>query len=222
MLTMKKADAKLITKDLIDFLDKKYINKTITTEISLNTSYGVKIADVVVSNGHSVAFEIKSELDTIKRLNSQVKGYSEVFDYVYLVYWKSKFDLKEMFLPDNIGIIQAEWNKRKTNIKFTVFKSAKINRIANQQTVASLLWKDELNYFLKKKEIGFKKSFTKDILIKLFIKNHTKTEAIKIFRFILKKRFEKGFQKYQERRDSPDCLDILRRNKVDLNYIQSL
>lgn len=217
-----KANAKIITNSLIEYLDKKYIDKTITTEISVNTTYGVKVVDVVVSNGHSIAFEIKSEVDTIKRLDSQVKGYSEIFDYVYLVYWKDKFNIIDIDLPENIGIIVAQWNNKKTKIKFDILKSAKVNRVANQRKIASLLWKDELFYFLNKKNIYPKKNYTKDILVDLFEENHTKTESIKIFRFILKKRFEKGFLKYQESKKTPDCLEIFRTHKVDLNYISYL
>ncbi|MCG3662544.1 sce7726 family protein [Aliarcobacter butzleri] len=217
-----RADAKIITNSFIEYLDNKYENKTITTEISVNTSYGVKVVDVVVSNGHSVAFEIKSELDTIKRLDSQVKGYSEIFDYVYLVYWKDKFNIEDMNLPHNIGIIVANWNDKQTKIKFEILKSAKINRIADQKKIASLLWKDELFYFLNKKDIYPKKNYAKDILVNLFEQYHTKTEAIKIFRFILKKRFEKGFLKYQESKRTPDCLEIFKSHKVDLNYLSYL
>ncbi len=217
-----KANAKIITTYLIEYLDKKYVDKTITTEISINTSYGVKVVDVVVSNGHSVAFEIKSEIDTIKRLDGQVKGYSEVFDYVYLVYWKDKFNIVDINLPDNIGIIIAQWDDKKTKIKFDILKNAKVNRIANQRKIASLLWKDELFYFLNKKNICPKKNSAKDILIDLFEESHTKTESIKIFRFVLKKRFEKGFLKYQESEKTPDCLEIFKTHKVDVNYISYL
>ncbi|WNL28013.1 sce7726 family protein [Arcobacter cryaerophilus gv. pseudocryaerophilus] len=217
-----KANARIITNSLIEYLDKKYTNKTITTEISVNTSLGVKVVDVLVSNGHSVAFEIKSEVDTIKRLDSQVKGYSEIFDYVYLVYWKDKFDIKDIELPENIGVITADWNIKQTKIKFDIIRSAKINRIADQKKIASLLWKDEIFYFLSKKNIYPKKSYTKDILTNIFEECHTKTEAIKIFRFVLKKRFEKGFIKYQESKKTPDCLDIFKNYKVDFNYLSYL
>jgi len=217
-----KANAKIITNCLIEYLDKKYKDKTITTEISINTSYGVKVVDIVLSNGHTFAFEIKSEIDTMKRLDSQVKGYSEIFDYVYLVYWKNRFNIENINLPDNIGIIVAKWNSNQTKIQFSISKKAKINAISNYKKIASLLWKDELFYFLSKKNIDTKKSYTKDILVELFIQYHTKQETIKIFRFTLKNRFKQGFLKYQQSRKTPDCLDLFKKYKVNFNYLSYL
>lgn len=217
---MKKTNAKTITKYLIDFLNNKYIDKTITTEISVNTSYGTKVADVVLSNGHSIAFEIKSELDNTLRLDEQVKGFSEIFDYVYLVYWGEKFLINNLSLPENIGAIEAKWHSDK--IVFKVIKSAKINRIATSYTIAKMLWKDELFYFLNKKGVQTKKSFDKNKLVNLFVSSYNKTESVKLFRFILKKRFEKGFKKYMEIKDSPNSLNAFKDYKVDFNYLSFL
>lgn len=214
---MKRADATNMTKALVDWLDDRYKDKTITTEISINTTYGVKVADVVLSNGHAIAFEIKSEFDTTKRLDSQINGYSEVFEYIYLVYWEDKYNIESLNLPQNIGIIKAFWDNE--SIAFKIIKKAKINNFATPTIIANLLWKSELEYFLKQKNIKVKSDYDKTRLVSLFVENFNKMESKKIFRFILKKRFEKGFLAYKAMKNTSDALFSLMKHKTDKNYL---
>ncbi|ALV24568.1 hypothetical protein CIG2463D_0995 [Campylobacter iguaniorum] len=215
------ANAKIITKALINWLDCKYKDKTITTEISVNTTFGTKVADVVVSNGHAVAYEIKSELDTTARLESQIKGFSELFDYVYIVYWENKFTIDELKAPNNIGIISAKWNKSK-QIEFKIIKKAKINNNITAEKVGNLLWKKELEYFLQDKNIKTKTNYDKCTLVKLFMSNFNKTESMHIFRYILKNRFKKGFLVYRENQLKDNSLELLTKYKVDMNYLEKM
>lgn len=218
---MLRADAPTITLALIDWLDERYQDKTITTEISINTSYGTKVADVVVSNGHAMAFEIKSAYDTTQRLDEQINGYAELFEYVYLVYWEEKYTLESLSLPENIGAIKAFLHNGK--IEFKEIKKAKINNFASPTAIGKLLWKNELEYFLRQKNIPIKTSFDKFKLLELFAQSHTKTESKKIFRFILKKRFERGFDAYKSSKlISSNPLKSFIDCKKDLNYISKL
>lgn len=210
--TMKRADAPTITYSLIEWLDNRYDNKTITTEISVNTTFGTKIADVVVSNGHSIAYEVKSAFDTTKRLNAQVNGFSEMFEYVYLVYWDGKYNLKGLNLPSNIGLIKAYWKDDK--VCFSIVQNARINRLATSFNIAPFLWKKELRYFLGLKQQKFKMSDDKDTLVELFSKNYGKRDSVRIFRYVLKNRFELGFSVFQKLKD----LKAFRSNKSDINY----
>jgi len=220
-MNMKRADAPTITKSLIDWLDIRYIDKTITTEMSVNTSYKTKVADVVLSNGHAIAYEIKSDFDTTKRLESQVKGFSEIFEYVYVVYWEERFTLDELNLPNNVGAIKAYWDIE-DNVAFKETKKAKMNRFATPTIIANLLWKNELHYFIKKKGVTTKTNYDKSKLTELFIDNYNKSESIKIFRFILKKRFERGFLAYQKAKNTASSLSLFVKYKKDLNYISKL
>lgn len=215
---MKRIDAKAITKPLINWLDKNNQDKVITTEISINTSIGVKVADVVVANGHLVAYEIKSELDNTLRLYNQIQGYREVFDYVYVVYWDSKFELESLNLPKNIGAVRAYFDEDE-NIVFKVTKKAYKNYQLDIDTVAKMLWKDELFYYLNQKNATTKKSFDKEQLCKLFVDNYTKTESLKILKNSFKGRFNKGFQAFKKASEDEDALRCLVKNKKDMNYL---
>lgn len=209
---MKRADAPTITQALIQWLDVKYEDKTITTEIPVNTSLGVKIADVVVSNGHSMAYEIKSALDTTVRLDAQVNGFIEMFEYVNLVYWSEKFEPAKLNLPENIGLIRAYWSENE--IAFRVEKKAKINKFLTPEASAKFLWKKELRYFLRQKQIKFKMSDDKDTLVSKFAEFYKKRESVEIFRYVLKKRFELGYSMFKYSND----LNVFKNNKTDFNY----
>ena len=197
------------------------INKVITTEISVNTSIGVKVADVVMSNGHLVAYEVKSELDNTLRLENQLNGYSEIFDYVYIVYWGTKFNLNTLNLPSHVGAIEAYYND-KQNIIFKVRKRAYKNYQLNTHHIAKMLWKDELFYYLNKKNVAVKKSACKDVLCDLFEINYSKRESLQIIKNVFKGRFDKGFSAFKKASFNEDALQCLIKNKQDMNYLNNL
>lgn len=67
-------------------------NRILMGTHSLNTAtilnefrVGDSVADVVILNGTSTVYEIKSERDTLKRLNSQLTNYSNVFAQTYVI-----------------------------------------------------------------------------------------------------------------------------------------
>lgn len=213
---VKRADAPTITLALVKWLDKKYEDKTITTEISLNTSFGVKIADVVVSNGHAIAYEVKSEFDTTQRLDGQIKGYSEIFEYVNLVYWGDKFNVEKLSIPENIGLIRAYW--KNSEIAFKIERKARINRSLTPLVVGHFLWKSELRHFLKQKSVKCKISDDKETLVKLFNRSYGKKESVQVFRFVLKNRFKIGFDLFEKLND----LKAFKKKKVDINYILNI
>lgn len=105
-----------------DFLKRNYrseyvyknalADKILMGRHSVNTSTlltefraGAAQADVVVVNGTSCAYEIKSELDTMGRLPAQLAAYLRVFDQVYVVTHESLLAKVERAAPPPVGII---------------------------------------------------------------------------------------------------------------------
>lgn len=88
---------------LNDFVLKHYSleNTIILNEFRINDS----IADVVLINGTNKVFEIKTELDNLERLESQVIDYYKVFSEVYLVTHHSVYKKHAPFLQDSVGIL---------------------------------------------------------------------------------------------------------------------
>lgn len=63
------------------------------------------IVDLVMFNGHSRAFEIKTEYDTTRRLTGQLVDYTRVFQQCYVVIPEHLQKNYEREIPPNIGII---------------------------------------------------------------------------------------------------------------------
>lgn len=90
---------------------------------------GNSIADLVIFNGSSKAFEIKTELDTSKRLNSQLSDYLDLFNETYVVIPKVQID-NYLKLNPEIGVIafNTEVNNfeliRKANYQLNISASS--------------------------------------------------------------------------------------------------
>lgn len=89
---------------LLNNLLFKYHNPlktTALTEIPVSKS----IADFILLNGKATVYEIKTELDTFERLDSQLANYYKAFDNVCVVVHETKLDsIKNKLENSNIGI----------------------------------------------------------------------------------------------------------------------
>lgn len=88
------------------------VNKILLGRYSLKTTryfpefrVGQSKADVVLINGTSSAYEIKTELDNFDRLSSQLNDYMGVFDKIYVVTHPSCSLKLEKEIENNIGIL---------------------------------------------------------------------------------------------------------------------
>jgi len=87
-------------------------NKILLGRHSLNTSHMLTEfrvanckADVVILNGTSTVYEIKSEFDSFYRLENQIESYRKIFNHINVI--TSNSQLKKLYskLPDGIGIM---------------------------------------------------------------------------------------------------------------------
>ncbi len=62
-------------------------------------------ADVVILNGTSTVYEIKSERDSLSRLENQVSAYRLVFDEIYVIAGHNHVCALERSLPSDVGIL---------------------------------------------------------------------------------------------------------------------
>lgn len=83
-----------------------------TTTMLSEFRVGKNIADCVIINGHSTCYEIKTEYDTLIRLEEQLTSYSQLFDRVYVVSDEKYLSNVESLAPNHVGIIQL--TKRNT------------------------------------------------------------------------------------------------------------
>jgi hypothetical protein len=74
---------------------------TLLTEVAVSECK----ADLVLANGTTVAYEIKTELDSLDRLPAQLQAYTHAFDRVYVVTHEKSAEQLTQTLPSGIGVI---------------------------------------------------------------------------------------------------------------------
>lgn len=74
---------------------------TLLKEVASNTS----IADIVIINGNTVAYEIKTELDSFERLPGQIESYRILYDYLYIVTHPAAVKSLRTRIDKGVGII---------------------------------------------------------------------------------------------------------------------
>ncbi|MFH1683551.1 MAG: sce7726 family protein [Candidatus Margulisiibacteriota bacterium] len=75
---------------------------TLLTEFRVGSSK----ADVIVINGTSTVYEIKTEFDKLDRLQNQINAYLKVFDKIFVVTHVSKVAQVLALVPPQIGVIE--------------------------------------------------------------------------------------------------------------------
>lgn len=87
-------------------------NKILLGRHNLNTAYMLTEfrahdckADVVVLNGTSHVYEIKSEMDSFERLDRQLAAYRKVFDLVTVITTERLYETTLARVPEQIGIM---------------------------------------------------------------------------------------------------------------------
>ncbi|HIK74725.1 MAG: sce7726 family protein [Alcanivorax sp.] len=78
---------------------------------------GKSKADTVIFNGQSTCYEIKSKYDSHKRLNTQLKDYSKVFDRVFVVYASEIEQTIISNTPSSIGLIRVSKNQHLETVR---------------------------------------------------------------------------------------------------------
>lgn len=134
-----------IRKMLFDsFLkEKEYIEEPDTVVINeLDVCAGVSRADIAVVNGKIHGYEIKSKQDNLERLPGQVSCYNRVFDTMTIVTYKSHLTKVRAIVPKWWGIKCIEEKRGEVILKNV--RPPKENSNIDIQSVAMLLWKDEM------------------------------------------------------------------------------
>lgn len=95
------------------FYKNTLLNKLLLGRHSVNTTTALSelpvsqsIADFVLINGRATVYEIKTELDTLARLDSQLHDYYKVFNKVYVLTSESnELELQNALSHTDVGII---------------------------------------------------------------------------------------------------------------------
>jgi hypothetical protein len=123
-----------------------YDSKTmVVNELGLN--HGKCRADIAIINGRLIGYEIKSDSDSLRRLNEQIVSYNAIFDRAYLIVTRRHLKNIEAVLPGWWGIIYANEGKRGA-IHFKNLRRSQLNPNVDDYAVARLLWRPEAQKIL--------------------------------------------------------------------------
>ena len=156
---------------LIKWLLEKYHNDFILgNEVAYSPL--IRRADLVmVYNGLSYAFEIKSDCDNIKRLNEQLTDYLKTFDFVYIVTTNNLLKEIESSSPKNVGIILVDDNVRQKR------KPTLIKRL-DKRFLAEFLDRKTIIKNINKKRLASSVFDLRDIISKELSTNEIRELAI--------------------------------------------
>lgn len=107
---------------------------------------GNAVADLVMFNGKSKVFEIKTEFDSTKRLNLQIENYSKAFNQIFLIVPESKLSVYSKF-DKNIGLIS--FNKTEKSERFTLQRDVISNYEVDSETIMKVLHTNEYKSIVK-------------------------------------------------------------------------
>jgi len=109
--------------------------------------------DIAVINGKLHGFEIKSEADTLARLDGQVSAYNQIFDTMTIICGENHLDSIKEIVPHWWGIYTAKVSFGA--VQLTRIRFAELNQEVSNRALAQLLWKPELIQLLN--QAGIKK-----------------------------------------------------------------
>jgi len=118
----------------------------------LGLQHGKCRADIAVVNGHLVGYEIKSNNDSLRRLDGQVKSYNAVFDKIFVVVGDRHVNPVQNHIPRWWGIIISLRGARGA-VNFNMIRRAQVNKSVDPVSIAKLLWRDEAEEILRQKKL---------------------------------------------------------------------
>jgi hypothetical protein len=133
-------------------LKNSFLNEWLIKEIGHTNSkvfsefrVGNAVADLVMFNGNSKAFEIKTEFDSDSRLALQIDNYRKAFNQIFLIIPESKLSLYEKY-DKGVGLITFKGNQLQ---KFTFHRSAESNPVVDAKTLMNILRTHEYKAIVK-------------------------------------------------------------------------
>ena len=119
----------------------------------LGLKHGKCRADIAVINGHLIGYEIKSDGDTLRRLDEQVATYNAVFDFATVIIARRHLQNVKTLIPGWWGITTAVKGQRGA-IHFETVRRTTRNPSPDDFAVAQLLWRCEAEEELLKRGVS--------------------------------------------------------------------
>jgi hypothetical protein len=172
-------------------------------------------ADIAVVNGKLYAFEIKSDFDSLQRLDGQVSAYLDRFDKVTVVTTRKFTNLISEQMPPDVEIWEAISDGE--DVSFRVARRGKTKEITCKRTLCGFLLKSEIISFLRQSNAPPNlQELSREDLISL-----AKARSLKELRSYvlacLKVRYEQTFKTFMRdkgKKTLPENLSSLSKSKL--------
>ena len=133
-------------------LRRQHAQKDTLVIDELGLNHGKCRADIAVINGHLAAYEIKSNNDSLRRLEEQVKSYNAVFDRISIVVGERYINSIQNYIPEWWGVIVSLRGLRGA-VNFDIIREARTNKNIDPISIAQLLWRNEAEEILQQKKL---------------------------------------------------------------------
>jgi len=134
-------------------LRRQHAQKDTLVIDELGLNHGRCRADIAVINGYLVGYEIKSNNDSLRRLEKQVKSYNAVFDKVSVVVGERHINYIKNYIPQWWGVIVSVRGPRGA-VNFKVIRKGRTNKTIDPISIAQLLWRNEAKEILQQKNLS--------------------------------------------------------------------
>lgn len=178
---MKKLYDKDIREALIKKISKFNVNK-IVEELYIHN--GNAIADVVTITTKNIhCYEIKSDVDNVKRIIKQGEFFNLSFNKITLVTTQKHIENALKFAPKYWGIILV--NLKENDITLKYVRKNSYNKYFDKEAALKILWKEELL-----KLVSIKKNLRKELIIKYISDNNSRNKVLTMLTKSLEERFK--------------------------------
>lgn len=140
-------------------------------------------ADLCKINGTSVAYEIKTDLDNLQRLNKQINDYLQIFERVFVICsYKKLEDIKKQIAP-SCGIYVYQMSSG-GNLRFALYRNSSHSIRLDAQNQLSILRKQELKQYFNANNIQ-----SREVMIENILNENTPDDINLKFKQIIKLRY---------------------------------
>ncbi len=148
-----------------------------------------------------IGFEIKSDRDSLERLEHQVRDYSRFCDYNYLVTGAKYISKAAEVLPEFWGIYCI--SEQNGILKLTIEREAAVSPKVRLQNQLKFLWRNELIDIMKRHKIRGYSSRNKSKIRRLLLDNMDKQELkSELFEMMM----ERDYSIYEEAAEDEDII----------------
>ena len=134
-------------------LRRQHAQKDTLVIDELGLNHGKCRADIAVVNGQFVGYEIKSNNDSLRRLEKQVKSYNAIFDKISVVVGDRYINSIQSHIPEWWGVIVSVRVLRGA-VNFDTTREAQMNKNIDPISIARLLWRNEAEEILRQKKLS--------------------------------------------------------------------